>query len=141
MREARSCMEALRMAMSCTSAVAFTTDYERLRGFDLVVEAATEEPGLKGRIFRQLADLAGPAAIFASNSSHLEPEVIFEGFADRSRALVTHYFFPADRNVVVEVIPAADTADGVAGGIIHRCQTRTKVRSLSSRANAAIRSM
>ncbi|MGE4603259.1 MAG: 3-hydroxyacyl-CoA dehydrogenase/enoyl-CoA hydratase family protein, partial [Planctomycetota bacterium] len=91
--------------------VLFTSDYGRLAGCDLVVEAATEDQELKGRIFRQVADLVPPEAILCSNSSHLEPEVIFEGLSDRSRALVVHYFFPAERNPIVEIVPGVDTSE------------------------------
>jgi enoyl-CoA hydratase/3-hydroxyacyl-CoA dehydrogenase len=91
--------------------VLFTSDYGQLAGCDLVVEAATEDRELKGRIFRQVADLVSPEAILCSNSSHLEPEVIFEGLSDRSRALVVHYFFPAERNPIVEIVPGVDTSE------------------------------
>ena len=64
---------------------------------------------LKRKIFAQLEPLCAPGAVLASNSSHLEPEVIFEKLQDRSRALVIHYFFPAERNPAVEIIPGADT--------------------------------
>ena len=36
------------------SAVTFTTDYDAIRGADLVVEAATENKELKGKIFGQV---------------------------------------------------------------------------------------
>jgi len=58
--------------------VTFTEDYQTLRGADLVIEAATEDLELKRRIFAQVEDLVSANAILASNSSHLEPERIFE---------------------------------------------------------------
>lgn len=91
------------------AAVEWTTDYARVADADLVVEAATEDAALKAKIFRTLESLCAPAAILASNSSHLEPEVIFAGLAERGRTAVVHYFFPAERNIVVEVVPGADT--------------------------------
>jgi len=45
-----------------------------------------------------------------SNSSHLEPEVIFANARNKSRTGVVHYFFPAERNLMVEVVPGAETA-------------------------------
>ncbi|MCA8951328.1 MAG: 3-hydroxyacyl-CoA dehydrogenase/enoyl-CoA hydratase family protein [Planctomycetes bacterium] len=90
--------------------VTFTSDYDAIRGADLVVEAATENKDLKGRIFGQVEGLAAKSAILVSNSSHLEPEVIFANAADKSRTGVVHYFFPAERNLLVEVVPGADTA-------------------------------
>ncbi len=64
--------------------VTFTGDYEALRGSSLVIEAASEDAGLKRRIFAHVEELAAPDAILASNSSHLEPERIFENAKDRN---------------------------------------------------------
>ena len=90
--------------------VTFTSDYENLAGVDLAVEAATEDKALKGRIFAHVEGLAAAGAILVSNSSHLEPEVIFAETKDKSRTGVVHYFFPAERNLMVEVVPGTDTA-------------------------------
>ncbi len=91
-------------------AVAWTSDYQQLAGADLVVEAATENKELKGRIFAQVEALVAADAILCSNSSHLEPEVIFAATRTKGRTAVVHYFFPAERNLMVEVVPGADTA-------------------------------
>ena len=91
------------------ASVTFTSDYDQLKGVDFVVEAATEDVGLKQRIFGQVAELTGEGAVLASNSSHLEPEAIFEKLPKRDRTLVVHYFFPAERNPVVEIVPGADS--------------------------------
>lgn len=90
--------------------VTFTGDYEALRDADFVIEAATEDLELKRRIFAQVENLARPGSILASNSSHLEPERIFSEARDPSRALVIHYFFPAERNPLVEIVPAEQTS-------------------------------
>lgn len=98
--------------------VSFTEDYEALRDADLVIEAATEDLALKQRIFAQVETLAASDGILASNSSHLEPDRIFTEANDPSRALVIHYFFPAERNPVVEIVPAQDTAPEVVDWIL-----------------------
>jgi enoyl-CoA hydratase/3-hydroxyacyl-CoA dehydrogenase len=90
--------------------ILWTMDYGQIAGADLVVEAATEDEGLKKNIFAQIEKLVPPTALLTSNSSHMEPEVIFEKIADKSRTACVHYFFPAERNIVVEVIPGAETA-------------------------------
>ena len=93
--------------------VTFTEDYEALRASSLVIEAVSEDEGLKRRILAHVEELAAPDAILASNSSHLEPERIFETAKDPSRALVIHYFFPAERNPAVEIVPGAKTDEGL----------------------------
>ncbi len=93
-----------------TGAVTFTSDYGQVKGAELVVEAATENKELKGKIFAQVEGLVGPDAILVSNSSHLEPEVIFAQAKQKDRTGVVHYFFPAERNLMVEVVPGKDTS-------------------------------
>ncbi|MCA8977208.1 MAG: 3-hydroxyacyl-CoA dehydrogenase/enoyl-CoA hydratase family protein [Planctomycetes bacterium] len=98
--------------------VTFTDDYGAIAGADLVVEAATENKELKGRIFAQVEGLAAADAILVSNSSHLEPEVIFANAKNKARTGVVHYFFPAERNLMVEVVPGADTAAAVTAWLL-----------------------
>src|SRR5450759_3255313 len=95
-------------------ALTFTTDYAQLSGASLVIEAATENLDVKRKIFARLESLCGPSTILASNSSHIEPEEIFSGLAPatRARAAVIHYFFPAERNLLVEIVPGRDTLPG-----------------------------
>lgn len=98
---------------SIKSHVIFTSDYSQLKGADLVVEAATEDLDLKMRIFKHVESLVGPHAILTSNSSHYEPERIFADLKNKDRGLCTHYFFPAERNVAIEIIPGKDTDPNV----------------------------
>ncbi len=97
------------MGEAMIKGVTFTQDYEQLRGADFIVEAATEGLELKQKIFTQIEQLCGEHTILASNSSHLEPEIIFEPLKNRARTMVIHYFFPAERNPMVEIIPGKDT--------------------------------
>lgn len=90
--------------------ISWTTDYSQLKGADLVVEAATEDKGIKQKIFSQVEKICSEKAIFASNSSHMEPEVIFDQVKNKERCLVIHYFFPAERSIIVEIVPGKDTS-------------------------------
>ncbi|MCA9669554.1 MAG: enoyl-CoA hydratase/isomerase family protein [Myxococcales bacterium] len=94
--------------------IAFTSDYAALEFADLVVEAATEDLGIKRKIFAQLEATCADSTILTSNSSHLEPEVIFAEMKHPERAAVTHYFFPAERNPLVEVVSGAKTDAALA---------------------------
>ena len=102
------------LAQAMRDALTFTTDYEQLRGADLVIEAATEDLGIKHKIIGQLEELCADDAILASNSSHMTAETIFAQAKHKERGAVIHYFFPAERNVIVEVVPAGITAPAVA---------------------------
>jgi len=94
--------------------ITFTADLAALDGADFIVEAASERRDIKQGIFEKLEGRVAPDAILASNSSHMEPEVIFEKLKKKDRALVIHYFFPAERNLVVEVVPGAETSPAAA---------------------------
>jgi len=87
----------------------FTTDYGQLSDADFVIEAAFERADVKHKIFDQCQKVCPKTAILASNSSHMVPEEIFKNIKDKSQCLVVHYFFPAERNILLEVIPCNGT--------------------------------
>ena len=89
--------------------ILFTTDYGKLSDADLVIEAAFERLDVKHKIFAQLEETCPKTAILASNSSHIPPEEIFPKMEDKSRCLVLHYFFPAERNILLEIVPMKET--------------------------------
>ena len=98
--------------------VEWTTDYGKIAGAEFVVEAATENEELKRKIFGQVAGLVSETAILASNSSHLEPERIFRDTPQPSRTAVIHYFFPAERNPIVEIVPQESTDPAVTAWLM-----------------------
>jgi enoyl-CoA hydratase/3-hydroxyacyl-CoA dehydrogenase len=87
-----------------------TQDYAVAEDADWVIEAATENLELKRRIFARLEALVRPDAMLTSNTSSLPAEWIFSELSSKHRATVTHFFAPAWRNPIVEVIrwPGAD---------------------------------
>ncbi len=84
--------------------ISYTTDYSAIKGSDLVIEAATENPSLKRRIFKQVEEIVDRDTIITSNTSSIPADRIFSGMERPSRATVTHFFAPAWRNPCVEVI-------------------------------------
>ncbi|OFZ84111.1 MAG: 3-hydroxyacyl-CoA dehydrogenase [Betaproteobacteria bacterium RBG_16_66_20] len=100
-------------AAAVTRGVRGTTDYEAIRGADWVIEAATEDLALKQRIFAQVEALISADALITSNTSSLPAARIFSGLKHKARATVTHFFAPAWRNPVVEVVRARDADPAV----------------------------
>lgn len=115
------------LAAAMKAGTTFTGDYNAIHGASLVVEAASEDVGIKSRIFAAVEKLCHGDAVFTSNSSHLEPERIFESIGSRDRTLVTHFFFPAERNPVVEVVPGKDTDPEVANWVMRLLEWTGKV--------------
>lgn len=96
-------------AESIKNALNYSTDFDIIRPSQLVIEAATEDEDIKDLIFRKVEALTDNNCIFLSNSSHMQPEVIFQNINNKSRALVAHYFYPADVNQIVELVPSYHT--------------------------------
>ena len=78
---------------------------------DLIVEAAFEDMGVKKTTFAELDKIAKPECIFASNTSSLSITEIGNGL---TRPMIgMHFFNPADRMKLVEVIRGENTTDEV----------------------------
>lgn len=88
----------------------YTSDYKQILGSNIVIEAATEDEKIKRVIFSQIEKICDDNCIFLSNSSHMRPEDIFKNVVNKNRCLVAHYFFPAERNPVIEIVPSEYTS-------------------------------
>jgi enoyl-CoA hydratase / 3-hydroxyacyl-CoA dehydrogenase len=123
--EARVFSENQGLAM--VSSIKYTMNYQDVAGSDIVIEAATESEPVKDKIFRQIEELTGNDCIYMSNSSHMQPEVIFRNIRNQSRCLVAHYFFPAEINPVVELVPSNDTDKGLVDRLLSFYESIGKV--------------
>ncbi|NMM26926.1 MAG: 3-hydroxyacyl-CoA dehydrogenase/enoyl-CoA hydratase family protein [Glaciimonas sp.] len=91
-------------AAAVTGNIIGTLDYGDIADADWVLEAATENIDLKRKIFAQVEAIVRPDALITSNTSSLPAAQIFSQLKHPERATVTHFFAPAWRNPVVEVI-------------------------------------
>ena len=101
------------MGQTMINCIEYSSDYSKISGSNIVVEAATENGNVKDIIFKQVEGLTGEDCLYMSNSSHMQPEVIFKSVKNKSRCLVTHYFFPAERNPILEVVPGKETSPAI----------------------------
>lgn len=106
------------MAETMHKSILYTTDYSNVAGSNLVVEAATEDGNIKDIIFKQVEKLTDDNCIYLSNSSHMQPEVIFRNIENKGRCLVAHYFFPAERNLIVELVPGKETDKQITADLL-----------------------
>ena len=79
-------------------------DYEALDGCDWVIEAATENLELKKQIFARVEAVCGEQCMITSNTSSIPAKLLFSHLRHPERTTVTHFFAPAFRNPVVEVV-------------------------------------
>ena len=94
------------------SRIETTTNREKFADRDFVTEAVFEREDVKAEVFRDLDRICKPDCVIASNTSTIPIGVLASYVAHerRSRFIGTHYFSPAARMKLVEVIPAFETA-------------------------------
>ncbi len=95
-----------------------TTDYATFKDADLVIEAAVEEMQLKKGIFAELDKICKPECIFATNSSSLSITDIAACTARPAQFIGMHFFNPAERMALVEVIKGQLTSAEVTKTIV-----------------------
>lgn len=95
-----------------------TTDYSTFADADLVIEAAVEEMQLKKDVFAELDKICKPETVFATNSSSLSITEIAASTTRPSQFIGMHFFNPADRMALVEVIKGQLTSAEVCKNIV-----------------------
>ena len=88
-----------------------STSYDDLKGCQLVIEAATENPEIKNKILKQLDELLPAETVIASNTSSIS---ITELAAQTKRAdkfIGMHFFNPVPMMALVELIRGLQTSD------------------------------
>lgn len=98
-----------------------TTDYSTFADADLVIEAAVEDMELKKEVFRELDTICKPDTIFATNSSSLSITEIAAATQRPDKFIGCHFFNPADRMQLVEVINGQRTSEEVTAKIVALC--------------------
>ena len=88
-----------------------TTSYDDLKGLPLVIEAATENVGLKLKILQQLDGLLGPDAIVATNTSSISITQLAAATKRADRFIGMHFFNPVPVMALVEIIRGLQTSD------------------------------
>ena len=88
-----------------------TLDYGDLAGSDLVVEAITESLDSKREMWREVASVTTPEAVFATNTSSLAviDQAVVTGRPERVLGL--HFFNPPQVMTLVEVVRSVATSD------------------------------
>ena len=88
--------------------------YEDLADCDLIVEAVLEQMPVKKELFAKLDEIVKEGAIFGTNTSSLSVTEIANGI--KHPVIGMHFFNPADRMKLVEVISGANTPAEVNEG-------------------------
>ena len=89
----------------------FTTSVADLTQADIVIEAITEDLGLKNALFKELDGLCSPGTIFASNTSSLTIAEMAAATERPDRFVGLHFFNPVPLMALVEVVRTVTTSE------------------------------
>ncbi len=88
-----------------------TTALEDMQDVDLIIEAVLENMQIKQEIWQKLQKICRADVIFATNTSALPITEMASILKNPGRMIGTHFFNPAHRMQLLEVICAAKTSD------------------------------
>ncbi len=87
-----------------------TTDYEQLRGAELIIEAVFEDRSIKADVTRRAEAMLEPTAVFGSNTSTLPITGLAEASVRPDNFIGIHFFSPVDKMQLVEIIMGEGTS-------------------------------
>ena len=96
---------------------------EAVKGSQLVIEAATEDPKLKLELYRKVAGLIGEDTILASNTSSISITLLGSATKKPENVCGMHFFNPPQLMPLVEIIKGKKTSE----------ETVKKVRDASAK--------
>ncbi len=91
--------------------VTATTDYDLIKGSDLVIEAVFENREIKADVTKRAEARLAPGAVFGSNTSTLPITGLAEASVRPEDFIGIHFFSPVDKMMLVEVILGEKTGE------------------------------
>jgi len=85
------------------------TDISHVRGSSIVIETVSEVLSAKAEVLGSLAKILDAKAILASNTSSLSISKLAAGLPGADRILGMHFFNPAEKMRLVEIVQAGST--------------------------------
>ncbi|MFH2038276.1 MAG: 3-hydroxybutyryl-CoA dehydrogenase [Chloroflexota bacterium] len=105
----------------------YVEDMDSIGSADLIIEAASEDPDLKLKIFREMDEKARPGVILASNTSSISITKI-AGITKRpDKVIGMHFMNPVPLMKLVEIIRGLGTSDQTTNEIVEVCKMMGKV--------------
>lgn len=106
--------------------IKFVSDLDTAGQADLVIEAATENPELKFKIFKDLDAAARQGVILASNTSSISITKIAAATKRPDKVIGMHFMNPVPLMQLVEVIKGLATSDETLQTVLKVCKTMRK---------------
>jgi 3-hydroxyacyl-CoA dehydrogenase/enoyl-CoA hydratase/carnithine racemase len=92
--------------------VTTTTSLDDMKRADLIIEAVLEDMNIKQGIWKKLQEICRPEVTFATNTSALPITEMASVLKDPGRMIGLHFFNPAERMPLLEIICGKKTSDG-----------------------------
>lgn len=102
-------------AEQLTDRIVYTTDLDDLGSVDAVLEAVTEDPRVKGKLFAQLDQQLPDTRFLASNTSSIPIAELASWTQRPDRVLGLHFFSPVPVMKLVEVVIGLETHPDTVG--------------------------
>jgi len=106
--------------------ISFVPDMSTIGEADLVIEAATENPELKFKIFKEMDEKAREGVILASNTSSISITKIAAATNRPDKVIGMHFMNPVPLMTLVEVIRGLSTSDETAQTTVDVCKVMGK---------------
>jgi 3-hydroxybutyryl-CoA dehydrogenase len=121
-------------ARTTASRLTAATDLSDLAGCALAVEAIAEDLAAKRQLFAGLEDVLSETALLVTNTSSLSVTAVARGLRAPERLVGMHFFNPADRMALVEVVAGEQSAPSAlaAAERLARAWGKTTVRCSST---------
>lgn len=104
-----------------------SVDLQSLRSCELIIEAATEDAGLKKKIFAEIDALCPPKTILASNTSSISITELAAATQRPEKVIGMHFFNPVPVMKLVEVIRGLATSDKTFAAIMQLTEKLGKI--------------
>jgi 3-hydroxyacyl-CoA dehydrogenase/enoyl-CoA hydratase/carnithine racemase len=92
-----------------------TTSFDIMKDVDLVIEAVLEDMKIKQDIWKKLEAICRPDTVFGTNTSALPITEMATVLKDPGRMIGLHFFNPAERMQLLEIICTKKTSDQTLG--------------------------
>jgi len=106
--------------------ITFVSDMSTIAEADLVIEAATENPELKFKIFKEMDEKAREGVILATNTSSISITKIAGSTSRPDKVIGMHFMNPVPLMKLVEVIRGLGTSDETTQTTVDICKVMGK---------------
>lgn len=111
---------------SAAEKISYISNMDTIKGADLVIEAATENPDLKFKIFRDMDSGANANAILATNTSSISITKIAAVTKRPDKVIGMHFMNPVPLMKLVEVIRGLGTSKETTRTVVELCKVMGK---------------